>query len=311
MARPIRYMPEPDTTVEVTVRTVQARFLLRPSKKVNELVLGVIGRALELYPVRLHMFVVASNHIHMILTARDLERISDFMRHVNSNIAREVGRQHGWRDKFWGRRYTMVAVLDEGAMLRRARYLLSHGCKEGLVMRPGDWPGVNCVKALTCGRRLRGIWYDRSRQYEDTRLGRYEAESKYAREYEVELSPLPCHEGMSEGERRAVFRAMVKDIEAEAGARVRGGMRVVGRRGVLLQAPHGKPVAPSRRPRPMCHCANPERRAKYREDYRWFVALYCEASRRIRAGEQMVEFPPNCFPPPMPFSKGTDPPRAG
>ncbi|RME26578.1 MAG: hypothetical protein D6806_06010, partial [Deltaproteobacteria bacterium] len=244
-------MPRPNSTFEITTRTVHARFLLKPSRRLNELVLGVIGRALSLYPVRLHLFVVASNHMHMILTAPDIRRVSEFMRYVNSNIAREAGRLYRWREKFWGRRYSSIVILDEQKMLERARYLLSHGCKEGLVLRPGDWPGVNCVGALTRGKKLRGVWYDRSLQYEAERAGRKEPEASYATSYDVELSPLPCLEHLEEAQRRAVFRGMVREIELETRKMQRGGRRVAGRKVVLSQRPHDRPEKPARRPRPL------------------------------------------------------------
>src|SRR5436305_9760918 len=37
MSRPIRYIPAPQTLVEVSTRTVQSRFLLRPSPELNEI----------------------------------------------------------------------------------------------------------------------------------------------------------------------------------------------------------------------------------------------------------------------------------
>jgi hypothetical protein len=44
--------------VEVTMRTVHGRFLLRPSRTVNDLVVGVIGRAQRKYGMRVHALAV-------------------------------------------------------------------------------------------------------------------------------------------------------------------------------------------------------------------------------------------------------------
>jgi hypothetical protein len=126
-------MKKPNTTFEVTSRAIQGRLLLRPSKELNQIVLGILGRFLERYPgILLHLVTVASNHIHMLLTAPCVELLADFMRDVNSSLAREAGRLHRWKEKFWGRRYTMIAVEDgdEAEMLKRAVYILSHGCKD-------------------------------------------------------------------------------------------------------------------------------------------------------------------------------------
>ncbi|RLB57529.1 MAG: hypothetical protein DRI34_07535, partial [Deltaproteobacteria bacterium] len=136
-------MPRPETTFEVTTRTLQGRLLLRPSKKLNSIILGIVGRALAMYPVKLHLLVVASNHLHLILTTSSTRQLASFMNFVNGNLAREAGRLHGWREKFWSRRYRAIAIEDDAKLRERVKYALSHGCKEGLVLRPGQWPGVN------------------------------------------------------------------------------------------------------------------------------------------------------------------------
>jgi REP element-mobilizing transposase RayT len=301
-------MREPNTTFEVTTRTLQGRLLLKPSKELNIIILGILGRALEMYPVFLHLVVVVSNHIHMLITASNIKLLSEFMQHVNSNIAREAGRLHHWREKLWGRRFSGIPILDDNKLLERVRYLLSHGCKEGLVMSPGDWPGVNCVEALTKGKKLVGTWYDRTKEYEAKRAGHKCSPGEFATHYEVVLSPLPCHKHLSEGERRATFRAMVRDIELETRKEFgRAGRRVLGVKRVLAQPPHKRPDKVKRSPRPQCHCSDPEKRRNYRDDYRWFVGLYQEASRKLRAGDRTVSFPEGCFPPALSFC-GPDPP---
>ena len=63
MSRSIRFIPEGGALVEVTDRTVQARMLLVPSRQLNEIVIGVLGRAQRLYKVRICGFVALSNHI--------------------------------------------------------------------------------------------------------------------------------------------------------------------------------------------------------------------------------------------------------
>jgi hypothetical protein len=48
--------------VEVTCRTIQGRFLLKPSDELREIVIGTLSRAQRLYPVDIHAFVFMSNH---------------------------------------------------------------------------------------------------------------------------------------------------------------------------------------------------------------------------------------------------------
>jgi hypothetical protein len=49
MARRLRFVPPEGALVEVTCRTIQSRFLLTPSAELNEIILGVLGRAQRLY----------------------------------------------------------------------------------------------------------------------------------------------------------------------------------------------------------------------------------------------------------------------
>ena len=136
------------------------------------------------------------------------------MCYLNSNLAREAGRLHRWGEKIWSRRYRAIPILDDETLVKRVRYLLSHGCKEDLVLRPGDWPGVNCVSALTQGKTLSGTWYDRTRQYEARRSGKDCGPEEYATRYEVALTPLPILEGKSAGEQMQWYRQLVEDFPA-------------------------------------------------------------------------------------------------
>ena len=62
MARQLRYVPEGGALVHVTTRTVQGRYLLRPSPALNEILVGVLARAQKLYPAGVCAAVAASNH---------------------------------------------------------------------------------------------------------------------------------------------------------------------------------------------------------------------------------------------------------
>ncbi len=87
--------------------------------------------------------------------AVDPEQLARAMCFINSNLAREAGRLHGFREKFWSRRYRAIPVTGElAAQIERLRCLLAHSCKEGFVLTPGGWPGVHCIDALLYGKPL-------------------------------------------------------------------------------------------------------------------------------------------------------------
>ena len=296
-------MPDENTIFELTSRTIQARFLIRPSREINEIILGVIGRAQELYPeVSLYLFVFLSNHFEIIGSAPEFDVISAFVGYIKSNIARELGAIHDWKEKFWGRRFRAISVLDEPALLGRVQYVLSHGCKEDLVSRPGDWPGVQCVAALTEGQPLIGYWYDRTAAYNAGRNGKQVDRCDFMEQYEVRLTALPIWSELSEEERRQRFREIVRDIEQETRERHEtDGTAPLGVERILAQDPHDRPDHPKRSPAPMCHAVSRRVRGWFKRSYRSFVEAYRRASERFRLGQHTVEFPVRCFRPPLPY----------
>ena len=90
MARRLRFIPEGGALVEVTCRTIQGRFLLKPTAELKPLILGVLGRAQRLYPLEIHAFVFLSNHYHLLLNVETALQLAQFMNYFNSNLAREV-----------------------------------------------------------------------------------------------------------------------------------------------------------------------------------------------------------------------------
>ena len=112
MSRDLRFIP-PHSLVEVTCRTIQGRFLLKPGQDINAIIVGALAKAQKLYGMTVCGFVYLSNHAHLLLQPKDAKQLARFMNHVNSKIAREAGRLHYWREKLWGRRYRGIVVSEE------------------------------------------------------------------------------------------------------------------------------------------------------------------------------------------------------
>jgi REP element-mobilizing transposase RayT len=220
MSRPLRFVPAQKTLIEVSTRTVQSRFLLRPSNALNEIVLGILGRAQEIYGVGLCGYVCLSSHYHLLLLVDTAKQLADFMGYFNSNLAREAGRLVDWREKFWSRRYRAIVVSgEEGAQRERLKYVLSHGAKEGLVGDPREWPGVHAIRPLLDGDPAQGIWFDRTQEYAARRRGEEFERLRYTTPYSVTLSPLPCWEDLPAELQRQRIAEIAEEIAAEAAAR--------------------------------------------------------------------------------------------
>ena len=302
MARRLRHLPEPNSLVEITTRTFQGRFLLRPSEEVNKTILGTIGRALDMFDgVLLHCVTVLSTHAHLLLTARDSEALSNFMCFVNGNIARKVGKLQGWTNSLWARRYVSIPILDDDAAINRLRYHLSHGVKEKLVPRCGDWPGVQSVCALTEGAPLAGVWHDESAEYEARRRGHEPEPGEFVRDYVFHLSPLPCWSRLTDEQRQAKARRIVEEIEREAGRAEEADPESIERQqsAILSRDPHHRPDHVDHSPAPICHTSCRERLKTHRERYAELLLAYYKRARRSRRRVSRLGLLPGMFASPL------------
>lgn len=118
MAYPVRHF-EPATLYFITSRTIQSRFLMAPTPMTNELIGGILARAVRQCEVELFAYVFTSNHFHAIVRAPSAIAMSKFMQRLQSNIAVKVGRLVGWRGRFFARRYSAEPIVDEGAQIDR------------------------------------------------------------------------------------------------------------------------------------------------------------------------------------------------
>ena len=289
--------------MEVTDRTIQSRFLLRPSPALNQIVVGVLARAQRLYQVACHDVVVMSNHWHGLLSVQDANQLARFMEYVGSNLAREVGRLVDWPDKVWARRYHAAVVSNEElAQVGRFRYLLSHGVKEGLVARVTEWPGVHAVRELLEGKPLKGLWFDRTQEYAARNRGEDFDRLKYATEEILELTPLPCWENLPRDQYREQVAALIEEIEREAAAeRQKRGLQPLGVAAILKQRPHTRPVKTKKSPAPAFHAATKKMRQTLWAMYSEFVGKFRDAAEQWRTGDRTVKFPVGSFPPGLPF----------
>lgn len=306
-----RWVP-PGSLVEVTNRAIHARHLLRPSRDLNDIFNGVLVRAAKRYDVGICAFQALSNHTHLLVLPGDARTLAAFMAYFAGNLAKEIGRLHDWRQHLWGRRYSHVVVSNElEAQEARLRYVLSQGCKEGLIKRPEDWPGPSSTQALLTGRTVRGVWFDRRAEYEARRCGRDFGKYEHAEVHDLELVPLPVWADLPSETRRAKVQTMVRDITAETRERIATtGRRPLGVKKILRQHPHERPARSKRSPKPIVHAASREVRTALKIQFYVFRRAYRQAAEALRAGDTDAKFPPGSHRPPLPFVSWQPPPLA-
>lgn len=300
-------MYEPNVVYEVTCRTIQGRYLLVPSNNMIERVAGVIGRAQFLFKsISVYAVHALSDHMTWLLSASNPAEISKFIGHVNGNISKEIGLLHDWPGKMWERRARPIPVLDDTALVARFKYLLSQGCKEGLVEAPRDWPGLTCVHALIGDRPLSGLWFDRDAEHKHKR--RKGGEDKYgplnfSSRYDVTFAKLPCWADLDDDAYEKRVRAMADTIRTETRAAFpRDTNPVLGAKAVMAFHPHYRPGTLARSPAPLCHASTRATRQEYKTRYRNFVNAFRHAAEQLKKGVVSVRFPPFAFPPRLPMA---------
>src|SRR3954454_22711008 len=193
MARKLRCIPDPNSLVSITCRTVQGRFLFKPGPDFNDRFLGILGRAQRRHNLILNAVSVLSNHLHILAVPESARQLAAFMRDFKSKLAREVNRLTGWSGSVFERRYEMTVVTNEDrAQIERLSYVLAQSVKDGLVERVSQWPGVHSAGALIDGTPLKGHWLDRTQEFAARNRREDTTPLQFATEELVVLSPIPC-----------------------------------------------------------------------------------------------------------------------
>ncbi len=271
----------------VVSRVFQGRHLLRPSRELNSIVVGVFGRALELYSqVQLYALAVMSNHIHIMLQGPP-HQVPAFVGFIKREISRRWGHRPdvGWHGTMW-HEYNARGLPTAESQEHCLKYILSQGVKEGLVKRPEEWPGVHCAHALVTGAPLKGRWlnataYSRATDAE-SRKRRPQPISRdgYATEYDVGFAPIPAWRYLDAETRQRRVQCLVDEI-VEEGTATRNGRPALGAcrvRRIPLERRTEVPRPPwlTRRRRVICWAAEHE------AETRRFIDAYNDFQRSFR-----------------------------
>ena len=290
MPRKLRFQPEEWSTFFVTSRCIHSRFLLRPSNHSNQLIIGVIAKGVSKFDIKLHALCVMSNHYHLLLSSKNAQVLAQFMQFINGNIAREIGRLHGWREKFWSRRYVATVVLDEHAAEERMQYILSNSVKERLVRHPRYWPGVHCYRTLVEGTSLQGVWINRTALHLNPHLKEHQVTEHLL----LKLVRLPHLAELSEQKHRELMKSLTTQMLESLDI---SDKKFLGQKRVLNQNPTDVPSKTSRSPAPLCHTSSELLRSQFRRQFNDFVDAYKQAYEKLAKGLFKLEFPKGSIPP--------------
>lgn len=270
------------TTYLVSRRCAQRQFLLRPSKKVNQVFRFCLAVAAERTGIQLHAYCAMSNHYHLVLTDPGA-RLPEFMHWLNEYVAKSINALLGRWEAVWAPgSYSSVHLADSQAVLKELVYVYTNPVDAGLVRRARDWPGAISLPS------------DMNTTPEEIRRssGFFRDHGPVPSSAMLELSIPPVLTGESGVIRR--LDRMVRERERELQQRAQAqGMRFLGRRQVLRQSPWGRPrdAEPRRGLNPRVACRDKWKRIETLQRLKEFLADYREARQRYLDGDTEVRFP--------------------
>ncbi|MDF1561795.1 MAG: transposase [Deltaproteobacteria bacterium] len=281
MGKPRQVLP--GKTYMVSRRCLLRMFLLRPSKKVNEVFLYCLAAAAERFGVAVHSFCVMSNHYHLVITDQRGE-LPLFMHLLNQLTSRAINSLLGRFESFWAQgTYSAVELPDDDAIIDKIAYTLANPVSAGLVQTGRSWPGLRNLPE-DVGSRV--LVVQRPLQF-------FRKDGALPAEIALEIA-LPPFEDLSGEDARSCIAAAVEAQEDAARSRIAAeGRKFLGRRAIRDQSSFDRPDSRESRFRinPRTAGRDKWKRIETLSRLRSFLEAYREAKAAYLSGHTGAVFP--------------------
>jgi putative transposase len=275
----------PGTTYLVTRRCLHRRFLLRPSRLINDTVGYLLALAATRYGIQVHVFCIMSNHLHLVVTDPDA-RLPAFSQFFDSLVARAVNAALGRWETFWAPgSYSAVTLGSTIDVVSKSAYVLANPVAAGLVRRARKWPGLWSSPSSASQRRLE---FRRPRHF-------FRDRGNLPERVELELVPPPRFSATAFWQ---LLEGKLAEAEAAAQATAAAtGRGFVGVARVLKTRPSAGPDTRERRRglKPRVACRDRWKRIEALARLAAFVDAYRSALRAWRGGRSDVIFPAGTY----------------
>lgn len=286
-----------------TTRTCHSELWFVNCPELEEAILGYAGRYTTRYEVKLYAMAIEGNHIHKLSHFPKANRAA-YMRDFNSSVARAVPRYQmnypGGR--LWARRYSADYLVGDEDLEDNFFYIVLQPVNDRLVDDIADYPGYNCFEDAITGRE-RKFKVVKWKEYNDAR--RWDPTvsiEEYTELVPLRYERLPGYEHLSQAKYEATMRRKLAARTAEL-LKEHKDRPCLGAMGLSKIKPGAVPVntktSGPRDHRPRTLSKNPERHSKGDAWYFGSYFKYKECSKRYRAGDLTVEFPPGTYKPPL------------
>lgn len=136
----------------VTWHAVARTFRFLPTRRVTQILTYSLAVMAERYGMQIHEVMALSNHIHLCVTDTH-GRLPDFMRDLNSLIARSLNALRGTSGTVIEKGYNLVEVADPERAMEHCIYTLANPVAADLVRRAKHWTGLSS-RSMRYGRPI-------------------------------------------------------------------------------------------------------------------------------------------------------------
>ncbi len=144
MTRPRQILP--GSIYIITRRVTQRQFLLKPSKRVNQIFLYCLAVAAKKYGLLIHAVIAISNHYHIVCSDPS-GKVARFQQWLNGMLARALNAHRGKWENFWasGTSYSCVRLETPQDCFDKMVYVMLNAVSAGLVPCADQWPGFHTL----------------------------------------------------------------------------------------------------------------------------------------------------------------------
>lgn len=295
-----------DRATFITTRTRNSELWFANNRPVEEYALAQLAKLCSRYRVTVYAFGLEGSHYHAVMRFELLNR-ADFTRDFNSGIARAVDRLTPNFDggRLWKRRYSGEYIAGDPDIERQFFYTVLQPIQDHLVQKISEYPFYNCFHDATRGVKRIYKMVNWTAYYNARRINPAVKMKDFLEIHTLEYHRLPGYENFSQQEYRLLMLKKLEFYRQEILKKHRdeGKVHYLGAAALLKSVPGTKAKSPkistraSHRPRVLS--VSHERRAEGRNWYFKIYFKYKESSKRYRAGELEVEFPPGTYLPPI------------
>ncbi|WP_198525672.1 transposase [Thiomicrorhabdus sp. Kp2] len=95
--------------------------------------------ALIKYDVKLHAYVLMTNHVHLLMSAKEVNGVSLVMQYVGRFYVSYINHKYGFSGSLWEGRFKSNLIDSDRYLFACMRYIELNPVRAGMVLRPDEY----------------------------------------------------------------------------------------------------------------------------------------------------------------------------